>query len=70
MARTGRPRKWPLDRLKVGESLILPWLNDAKGQRRLNQKVLHVMVWRAARRTGFRLLWAGDHPGLRVTRIA
>ena len=25
---------------------------------------------RAAKRTGFRFVWMGDHPGLRVTRLA
>lgn len=70
MNRYGNRPKWPLHKLKVGESLVIPWLVDEHGVRRPSQKVLHVMVWRVSTRTGFRFTRAGDHPGLRVTRVA
>ncbi len=61
--------KYPVGKLAVGESLVIPWKVDAQG-RRTDQKVLHVTIWRYAKKAGIRVWLKGEHAGLRVTRTA
>lgn len=62
--------KWPVKDMKVGDSFVIPWLTGPNGDRHGSQKVIHVTVWRYAKKSGFRLARRAEHAGIRVTRLA
>jgi len=65
----GRPPNFPFHLMAVGGKIVIPWM-ETNGMRRENQKVLYVMVWRAAKRLGFTLKPMPEPYGLSVTRVA
>lgn len=68
-ARRGRPRKYPLDQLEIGQSTVIPWREDEFGRRLKNQDPLRCAVQQDERRSGRQFLRVPLPSGLQVTRM-
>jgi hypothetical protein len=66
--RVGRPRKYPINDLAVGQSIILPWCVDNRGVR-TDQKSMHVAIHQEERKFQKKFRTQGSPAGLVVTRI-
>lgn len=68
MNNAGRPRKYPLNSLAVGESVIIPWRLTADG-RIGNQKPIHDSIKQEERRYDRQFKTQGEKDGILVTRV-
>lgn len=66
----GRPRRYDLEGLQVGQSLTLAWRRDEAGETLPSQEALHQGVRREEKRLGQRFDRASRPAGLVVTRVA
>lgn len=64
-----RARKYPIGDLSVGESVLIPWIEDGVGLPAKDQDPIHAAVRQEQRRTGRRFARRREAGGLRVTRI-
>lgn len=65
----GRPRRYDLSGFRLGQSIMLPWLVDFNGTRRVRQDALHQAVRREGQRLGQKFSRIGRPIGLLVTRV-
>lgn len=65
----GRPRKYPIQSLKVGESVLLPWLAGQRPNWEANQQPMHNSIYQEQRRFNKKFRKEGSAKGLFVTRI-
>jgi hypothetical protein len=63
----GRPRKYHIHNLAVGESTTIPWRINASGER--DQKPVLNSIFQEQRRFGKKFNTESTLTGLRVTRV-
>lgn len=65
----GRPRKYPIHILGIGDSILLPWLLDPKGSRSTHQQPIHDAIKQEQRRFGKKFKKEYQVYGVLVTRV-
>lgn len=68
--RRGGQHKYLLHILEVGESMLLPWLQDSQGRHKASQAALHQAVIRAMKGNQKAFSKWPEAYGLRVKRLA
>jgi len=63
----GRPRKYPINTLEVGESLIIPWRVDKRGMPG-DQKPIYNAIQQEQRRFKKKFEWKPQARGVLVIR--
>lgn len=64
-----RGRKYPLGKLAVGQSILIPWAIDASGGISKDQDVIHAAIRQEQRLYRKVFVRAAEIAGLRVTRV-
>ena len=66
----GAPRKYPVDTIEIGQSVLLPWHRDAVDMTNYERKnrSMNMAVRSYARRAGKEFIMTGEPSGLRVYR--
>lgn len=65
-----RARKYPIGAVGVGDSVLIPWIEDGSGGIAKDQDPIHAAVRQEQRRTGKLFQRRREPGGLRVTRTA
>ena len=72
--RAGKPRKYPLDEMAVGQSYVLRWTAENRREQPLAYRRVKNAIKQDRRRYGrrFSIRWVGDSlsGGLQITRTA
>lgn len=64
-----RARKYPIGDLGVGESIVIPWVEDRAGEIAKDQDRIHAAVRQEQRKTDKKYTRRWESGGLRVTRV-
>lgn len=64
----GPSRVYPVDKLEIGQNMVIPWYRDP-GTEHLNNSI-NRSVMAYSHRSGRRLFTEATHKGLKVTRIS
>lgn len=64
-----RARRYPIRDLRVGDSVLIPWVEDGAGEVAKDQDRIHAALRQEQRRRGVTFERRAEPAGLRVKRV-